>query len=137
MAWRGQNNEVTTVSLEAGQSFTGRVNRVVRLNSNGQVVETTGVATDTPIGVIATDPGTGHASGDAVSVALIDCGGIHPVQAGDGVTRGNRVGLFAGTGANAGQVGAAPAAGSFGVGVALNTVSAGSLVNIVLKGWQE
>ena len=137
MPFLNQVMEQKVVTLEAGASLTGRANRLVMLNTSGQVVETTAAAQN-PIGFVATDPGAGHAAGDGVSVVLIDGGGVAQAVASEAITRGQPVAVATGTGTNAGRVATPPAANEFGVGIALQAAAAaGDVISILLSKWQE
>ena len=137
-AWLGQNYGLKTVTLTAGQSLTGRVNRLVKLNGDGHVIQTVDDG-DVPVGIVVTDPGAGHASGAGVVVALLDSGGVATLISGSAtITAGQVVGVATGTGAVSGRAKVTPAAGEYAVGVAISSVTAiGQQFSVLLGRWKE
>ncbi len=113
-----------TVNLPAGANLSGKGGSLVKIDSNGRVVQAT-AAGDAVIGFLAQDPGTTATDGsDMVNVTLIGGGGIGRVKASAAITAGHLlVAATDGKAAGVANLGAL-AADTYAFGQALEAASA-------------
>jgi len=104
-------NSINPVSFEAGEDLSSDKNRIVMLNTSGQVIGPT-AATVMPIGVLLNSPVTNAAA----SVALISKGGICEVVLGATLDEGARVAVEYNSASDRGKAKAA-ATGQYSIGV--------------------
>jgi hypothetical protein len=126
-----QAENIETFTMVSGEDLNGQLYRLLNVDSNGAAV-LVDAATDHAVGVLMSDPqrsqlDTTSTSGDVVTVAYLR--GKVPIIAGSGgTTAGNLVHADANGGVidAGGDTGGDATATDFIIGVALETVAAGS-----------
>lgn len=125
----------TVVSFleEVADALDNSVGLVVELGTtaNESSVKVASVGdNDNAIGVVVGKLQQTTGKKEAVSVALIDCGGIARVKAGGAINKGAGVAV---SGAVAGEVVTAARASADSIGIALEAAADGDLFNVILS----
>lgn len=129
-------NQSATIVEKAGAAITDCRNRILKYDSNGDVVLAT-AGTDIPLGIAIIEAGANDVTGDtsgAVAVGDdvdIQVKGIGYVLAGGTIAKGAEV--AAGSDGKA----AAAAAGNYVLGIALSAATSGDYLRIQLNRYQK